>query len=112
MAEELEGTEGSGDPSGFTPNENGGTLLLRKPIPFGKDTVISELRLMVSARAFKEFSLPMKEDGTIMFQPYALAVVGIKMAGQPAAIADKLDVRDMMELATAVMGFIGTGPKI
>lgn len=80
-------------------------LTLSQPIEFGKDNLISELDLKPTARAFKEFALPMKPDGGFLFQPYDLAVVGMKMAGHPAALADKLSVEDMNEIAQAVIGF-------
>jgi hypothetical protein len=82
------------------------TVKLTEPIEFGKDTVIEELVVRPTARAFREFSLPMKEDGTVLYQPYALAAVGVKMAGQPNAIVDKLSVKDMSALAQVVMGFL------
>ncbi len=82
------------------------TVKLRVPVEFGKDAAaIEELVLKPTARAFKEFSLPMKEDGTILFEPYKLASVGVRMAGLPNAVVDKLDVEDMVEIAQEVMTF-------
>lgn len=83
----------------------GEPLKLRDPVQFGSE-LIEELVFKPSARAFKEFSLPMDQRGKIDYQPYALAQVGIKMAGHPAAVVDKLSVRDMNEVAQAVLGFL------
>jgi hypothetical protein len=81
-------------------------------VPFGKEQVIEELVLKPNSRAFKDYELPMREDGTVLFQPYALAVVGLKMAGHiagAAQIVDRLCVADMMAVSHAVMGFFGPG---
>ena len=93
------------------------TIRLSTPVQFGNDSEpISELVLKPTARAFRELTLPIKDDGTVLFQPYELAKIGLKLAGQPAPVLDLMDVADMMEVATAVMGFLdpsrrtGTGP--
>ena len=93
------------------------TIKLSTPVQFGKDSEpIAELVLKPTARAFRELTLPIKDDGTVLFQPYELAKIGLKLAGQPAPVLDLMDVADMMEVATAVMGFLdpsrrtGTGP--
>lgn len=83
------------------------TVKLSDPVQFGKDELVEELVVKPTARAFREFSLPMKEDGTILWQPYTLATVGVKMAGHPPAFVDKLSVRDMVALSHVVMGFFG-----
>ena len=89
------------------------TLTLRVPVEFGSET-ISELTFKLNAQAFRNFGLPMQADGTIIFQPYELAKVGIRMAGQPPALLDRLDPADLWEVAQRVLGFIvpghGTGP--
>lgn len=83
------------------------TIKLSTPIQFGKDAEpIVELVLKATPRAFRELQLPITEDGTTLFRPYELAKVGLKMAGQPAPILDLMDIADMMEVATAVMGFL------
>lgn len=87
------------------------TLKLQEPVQFGKDAEpIAELVLKPTARAFRDFSLPMREDGTVIYQPYPLALVGMRMAGHPAAVLDLMCPEDMAEVARVVMGFIGTGP--
>lgn len=89
------------------------TLTLRAPVQFGKDSEpISELVLKPSAKAFRDFALPMQGDGTILFQPYELAKVGLRLAGQPAPVLDMLDPADMWELAQAVLGFTVPGHPI
>ncbi len=99
-ATEVPGEASDAAPSGPT------KLKLREPIHFGKD-LIEELTVKPTSRAFKEYALPMKDDGTIMFQPYTLASVGVRMAGHPNALVDKLSVGDMMALARVVMSFFG-----
>lgn len=87
------------------------TLQLEKPIQFGKE-LITELVLRPSAKAFRDFSLPMKADGTILFQPYELASVGVRMARYPSAVVDMLAPEDMIQLAHQVMDFFApAGPK-
>lgn len=86
------------------------TIRLLEPIEFGKDT-IEEMTLKPTARSFKEFSLPVKEDGTMLYEPYKLASVGVRMAGHPNAVADKLGIDDMNEIAQAVLSFLGRGLK-
>lgn len=89
------------------------TIKLKSPIQFGKQSpLIEELVLKPTARAFKEFSLPMTSDGKIDYQPYQLAAVGVRMAGQPNPVVDQLGVEDMIEVANAVLGFFGTNPNI
>lgn len=84
---------------------------LRRPLEVLGESV-EVLRLRPSVRAFRNFALPMKgdgEDATIMFEPYAMARVGLKMAGQPDQLLDKLHPSDMWEVASAVLGFIEPG---
>ncbi len=79
---------------------------LKQPIQFGSE-LIEELEIKWSARAVKDLSIPITEDGGVLLQPYPLAVAGLKMAGKsPAALVDKLSGVDMMEVARVVMGFL------
>lgn len=83
------------------------TIKLRQPIQFGQ-TMIEELTLKPNARAFKDFSLPADAKGKVDYQPYQLALVGLKLAGHMAAapaLVDKLDPKDMVELSQAVFSF-------
>lgn len=106
MADETPKTDASSPAAGRT-------LRLHVPIQFGENAPpIEELTFALNARAFRDFALPMREDGTIMFQPYELAKVGLRMAGQPAPVLDRLDPADMMEVAERVMGFLVPGQKI
>lgn len=83
---------------------------LRHPVEFGKDSEpVSELALKRSARAFKEFSLPMQGNGSACYQPYALAQVGVRMGGKADPFLDKMDPEDMQALAQVVLGFLGLG---
>ncbi len=83
------------------------TIRLSTPVQFGKDAEpIAELVLKPTARAFRDVTLPMNEDGTTHFRPYELALAGVKMAGYPAPFLDMMDPADMMEVATTVMGFL------
>lgn len=85
---------------------------LRVPIEFGKLGPITELVIKPSGRAYRDLTIPMtvNSDGSkkIDFQPYPLAVVGLKMAGHVAEaqiLADRMDPKDMTEVALEVMGF-------
>lgn len=81
------------------------TIVLRCPAQFGKEE-IRELVLRPSSRALKEFALPMDPGGKIDYQPYACAIVGVRMAGHPAALVDKLDPRDLNEVGQTVLAFL------
>lgn len=88
------------------------TIVLSTPVQFGKDAEpICELVLKPTARSFREVTIPIKDDGTVLFQPYELAKVGVKLAGHPAAVLDLMDVVDMMEVAVAVMGFLSPSQR-
>lgn len=81
------------------------TVTLKYPIQFGSSE-ITELTLKPSAGAYKGFSQKGSPDGTVTFSPYDCAVVAMKMAGQPNAVADKLHPADMQTLAQEVMAFL------
>lgn len=86
------------------------TVRLREPVQFGKDAEpITELVLKPTARHFRDLVIRTAEDGTVEYEPYRLALVGMKMAGQSAAVLDLMDPRDMSEVAAMVMGFISPG---
>jgi hypothetical protein len=85
-------------------------IKLSEPISFGKDT-IEELTLKPTARDFRDFAMHMAGDGGFLFEPYKLAALGIRMAGHPAPVTDKLSVSDMMEVAQAVQGFLVSSLK-
>lgn len=99
-----------------TPKRWSAEVKLREPIEFGKDEsgkarLIETLVLKPSSRAFKEYSMPMKQDGTMLYQPYELARVGLQMAGFPASLVDKIYAADMLEVAQEVLGFIGVSQR-
>lgn len=81
---------------------------LTHPIQFGSET-ISELQLKPSAGAFKGFSQVVRDDGSVVFDPYALALVAVRMAGKAPAVADKLHPADMNRLAQVAMSFLVGG---
>jgi len=84
------------------------TVKLKYPVSFGSET-IEELTLKPSAGAFRGFSQKAGADGSVAYAPYDLAVVAMKMAGQPNAVADKLHPADMQTLAQEVLGFLADG---
>src|SRR5690242_7316417 len=84
---------------------------LKHPIQFGED-MVETLTIKPTARAFRDFGLPMQQDGTIIFQPYPLAGVGIRMAGRPNALLDRMHPEDMWEVAQVALGFIVPGRGI
>lgn len=81
------------------------TIKLEVPVILGEENV-EQLVLKPTARAFKELSVPMSGDGKMFYEPYALANVGVRMAGQTTALVDKLDPADMSAIAQAVLGFL------
>ncbi len=82
---------------------------LFRPVQFGEET-IAELTIRPSAKSMRDLALPMKGDGTMLYEPYALAKVAVHMAGQPNAVLDMLHPTDVMTLSTVVMDFLGVGP--
>ncbi len=88
------------------PKSSTTTIKLLDPVQFGEE-LIEELLIKPTARACKDFSLPMSAEGSLVYQPYALAAVGVKMAGRPPALLDKMSVRDMNTLGLAVLSFFG-----
>jgi hypothetical protein len=81
---------------------------LTAPIDFGEGPV-SELELKPMMRAFKDASIIVGPEGT-KFDPYQLAIVGLKMAGHfvgATKFVDKLHPRDAVKLSEAVTGFLG-----
>ena len=82
------------------------TVQLKHPVALGSET-IEELILKPNMRLFKDVSLEIG-NGTMKFNPYALACVGVQLAGRPAATAlvDKMHPSDAMEVAQAVIGFL------
>ena len=82
-------------------------IKLKTPVQFGKDAEpVGELVLKPTAKHFRDFTLHMTSDGTVLYQPYPLALVGLRMAGHPSAFLDLMDPVDMSEVARVVMGFI------
>lgn len=94
-------------------NENAEIVVeLGFPFKVGKEgELIEKLVMRPTARAFREFSLPMKDDGTVLFQPYECAKVGLKMAGHPATVVDFMHPSDMREVAQQVMLFFGVSQQ-
>lgn len=104
----MEDAEGGEKPAEQTQPGKARTVELRVPVQLGSET-IERITVKPSSKAFRNFALPMKEDGTILFQPYALAEIGCKMAGQTTVLLDKMDPADMWEVAFVVLSFIAPG---
>ncbi len=85
------------------------TLKLKSPIEFGK-TTLEELVVVPTPRAYKGFSLSMTPEGKIDYQPYELATIGMRMAGQSSGAVDKMSIADMNALAQLVLSFFGESP--
>lgn len=83
------------------------TIKLSVPVEFGKEQEpVTELVIKPTTRAFREFSLPMTKEGTIMYQPYELAKVGCQMAGHTPGFVDRLNPKDMNNVAQVVLSFL------
>lgn len=81
---------------------------LKFPVQFGSETVTT-LDLKPSAGAFKGFKQEVDPDGGVVFDPYASALVAVRMSGRPEAFAKELHPADMMALATVAMRFFSDG---
>lgn len=85
------------------------TVTLSEPIALGSQT-ITELTLTSSARALRGFSMAVKDDGAMSFEPFALAAVGVRMSGLPEdQVLDRLSLPDVMELSNVVLDFLLSG---
>ncbi len=85
------------------------TLELRDPVEFAGEK-IAVLTLKPKAKAFKGYSVTAGANGFV-FEPYAAAAVGLKLAGQPAEVLDLMSPSDMFELAQLALSFIVPGLK-
>lgn len=81
------------------------TLALQKPVEFAKATVES-LKLRFNAGALRGFSIEMKADGSIVYEPHRLAELGIKLCGQSSPLLGHLSREDFHALAQAAMLFV------
>lgn len=94
-------------------------ITLRSPVEMGKGEPITELELKPNGRALRGLKVEVTADGGMKYEPHALAVAGLKMAGHVAAaeaIVDRMQsIEDITEIAAAVLGFFApsptTGPK-
>lgn len=80
---------------------------LKFPVQFGTETVTT-LELKPCARAFKGFKLEVGED-TQVFDPYAGALVAVRMSGRPEAFAAELHPADMVALSKVALSFFSSG---
>lgn len=84
---------------------------LRFPVEFGEDT-IEELKLRCNGKAMRGFKVALGADGGVVFDPYAFAELGLRLAGQPRAIVDKMHPCDQFGLGVVALGFFTGGPGI
>ena len=81
------------------------TYTLKEPVTLGSE-VITVLTLTPSVRALKGFAMPVRDDGVVLFEPYELAAVGVRLAGQPVQVLERLGLADTAALAGIVMDFL------
>lgn len=81
------------------------TYQLEFPVQWGESERIEVLKLKGSGRALVGVKLDLKDD-TIVFEPYRLAALGLKLAGQPPALLDRMHTRDQVGLGLVALGFI------
>lgn len=91
-------------------------FVLQVPVQFGQE-LIERLTLRPRGKHLRDYTLPMRQEPgedlpVLLFQPYALAEVGLKMAEVAGVrtVLDKMDVADVWGLAQVVFGFINGGP--
>ena len=95
------------------------TVTLRDPVKLTPNSEpITTLVMKPSGRFYKDHKLK-AGAGAVDFEPHALAVIGVKMAGHgllSEKIVDEMNPADMMEIAQAVMVFLTpgeeTGPSV
>jgi hypothetical protein len=83
---------------------------LRFPIEFGDET-IEELKLRCNGKAMKGFKVMIGADGGVVFEPYAFAELGLRLANQPRAIVDRMHPCDQFGLGMVALGFFIGGPE-
>lgn len=82
---------------------------LKFPVQFGTEQ-IEELSLKANGRAMQGFKVQTGADGGVVFEPYRFAELGLKLAGQPRAVVDKMHPCDQFGLGMVAMGFFVSGP--
>lgn len=84
---------------------------LSTPVQWLQGTVVEELTLTPRVRDLKNFKMTTLPGGGMVIEPYALASVGLRMAGMPEAFLDKMSIADMNEVASVVLGFLNQPPR-
>lgn len=79
---------------------------LSEPIPWG-DGKIDVLVMRPKAGDFKGVKVQVKGDGSLEYEPHAMAALCMVMAGHPRGATDRLSVQDMNDLAQHGLCFFG-----
>jgi hypothetical protein len=84
---------------------------LAHPVHFGEE-LIDVLTLRPSGLAMKGFKVVTTGDGGLEFEPYRFAELGLRLAGKPRAIVDRMHPCDQFGLGMVALGFTMRGPEI
>jgi hypothetical protein len=87
------------------------TVKLSEPVAWLQGVTVDVLTLVPRTRDLKNFKVTTAPGGGMVIEPYALAVVGLRMAGMPEAFLDKMCIADMNEVAGVVLGFLNQSPR-
>lgn len=98
---ETESIDGEGMPDVY---------VLKCPIQFGEE-LIEELKLRPNGRAMQGFKMTFSGGSEVPdFEPYRYAELGLRLAGKPRAIVDRMAPCDQFGLGMVAMGFTVSGP--
>lgn len=91
-------------------------ITLKAPISMGeRGEPVAELNLKPTGRTLRGLKIETSASGGITYEPHALAVVGLRMAGHVAAaeaMVDRMEsLEDVNEVAQAVLSFLAPSPK-
>lgn len=85
---------------------NGMRFQLSRPFPCG-DGKVDVLVMQPKAGHFKGVKVHVNADGSMEYEPYAMAALCLVMAGHARSMTDRLSVQDMNALAQIGMIFFG-----
>jgi len=102
----------------FTPADSAGAaraVILSDVVArqmFGSWRRVVGMTLRPSGLAMKGFKVVTTGDGGLEFEPYRFAELGLRLAGKPRAIVDRMHPCDQFGLGMVALGFTMRGPEI
>jgi hypothetical protein len=86
------------------------TYRFKVPVKFGDEELIEEVTLRANGRAMQGFKVETTASGGVVFEPYRFAEQGLKLAGKPRAVVDRMHPCDQFGLGMVALAFFTSGP--